>query len=118
MLAGSLESEEVMVGFIDSSLVADRLTYHVLSFYDLSPSVIQQQKLRREESVRGLYCAHSLTATTSFEHVSPDGATVGVLLDETETQVCMVDDLLIPWLQRTPREGTPTGCPPSVTSWC
>ncbi|KAK8373294.1 hypothetical protein O3P69_008776, partial [Scylla paramamosain] len=94
--------------------------YHVLSFYDLSPSVIQQQKLRRAESVRGLYCAHSLTAATSFEYeyVSPDGATVGVLLDETEAQVCMVDDLLIPWLQRTPREGTPTGCPPSVTSWC
>lgn len=43
--------------------------------------------------VRELRAALSLPAAASFKHVSPAGAAVGVPLDETEAQVCMVDDL-------------------------
>ncbi|KAG0724989.1 Bifunctional purine biosynthesis protein PURH [Chionoecetes opilio] len=43
--------------------------------------------------VRELRAALSLPAAASFKHVSPAGAAVGVPLDDTEAQVCMVDDL-------------------------
>lgn len=43
--------------------------------------------------VRELRAALSLPAAASFKHVSPAGAAVGEPLDETEAQVCMVDDL-------------------------
>ncbi|KAL1748168.1 cytidine deaminase-like protein [Schizophyllum fasciatum] len=39
--------------------------------------------------------ALSLPAAASFKHVSPAGAAVGIPLDETERQVCGVDDLSV-----------------------
>ncbi|XP_072397998.1 bifunctional purine biosynthesis protein ATIC [Diabrotica undecimpunctata] len=43
--------------------------------------------------VKELKAAIGLPAATSFKHVSPAGAAVGVPLDETQAKVCMVDDL-------------------------
>ncbi|XP_051982340.1 bifunctional purine biosynthesis protein PURH [Xyrauchen texanus] len=44
--------------------------------------------------VRELKTALGLPAATSFKHVSPAGAAVGVPLSEEEAKVCMVNDLL------------------------
>ncbi|XP_055062129.2 bifunctional purine biosynthesis protein ATIC [Misgurnus anguillicaudatus] len=44
--------------------------------------------------VRELKKALGLPAATSFKHVSPAGAAVGVPLSEEEAKVCMVNDLL------------------------
>ncbi|XP_072512975.1 bifunctional purine biosynthesis protein ATIC [Salminus brasiliensis] len=44
--------------------------------------------------VRELKSALGLPAATSFKHVSPAGAAVGVALSEEEAKVCMVHDLL------------------------
>ncbi|KAK1166214.1 bifunctional purine biosynthesis protein PURH-like [Acipenser oxyrinchus oxyrinchus] len=43
--------------------------------------------------VRDLKKALGLPAATSFKHVSPAGAAVGVLLSEEEAKVCMVHDM-------------------------
>lgn len=43
--------------------------------------------------VKELRNALDLPAATSFKHVSPAGAAVGVALDEKEAKLCMVDDL-------------------------
>lgn len=44
--------------------------------------------------VRELQDALGLPAATSFKHVSPAGAAVGVPLSEEEAKVCMVNDML------------------------
>ncbi|XP_018328560.1 bifunctional purine biosynthesis protein PURH [Agrilus planipennis] len=44
--------------------------------------------------VKELKGALGLPAATSFKHVSPAGAAVGIPLDATEAKVCMVDDIL------------------------
>ncbi|XP_041699296.1 bifunctional purine biosynthesis protein PURH [Coregonus clupeaformis] len=44
--------------------------------------------------VRELKSALGMPAATSFKHVSPAGAAVGVPLSEEEAKVCMVNDLL------------------------
>ncbi|XP_042572934.1 bifunctional purine biosynthesis protein ATIC [Cyprinus carpio] len=44
--------------------------------------------------VRELKKALGLPAATSFKHVSPAGAAVGVALSEDEAKVCMVNDML------------------------
>ncbi|XP_043096492.1 bifunctional purine biosynthesis protein PURH [Puntigrus tetrazona] len=44
--------------------------------------------------VRELKKALGLPAATSFKHVSPAGAAVGVPLSENEAKVCMVNDML------------------------
>ncbi|KAL4635799.1 bifunctional purine biosynthesis protein PURH [Arapaima gigas] len=44
--------------------------------------------------VKELKLALGLPAATSFKHVSPAGAAVGVLLSDEEAAVCMVKDLL------------------------
>lgn len=44
--------------------------------------------------VRELKKALGLPAATSFKHVSPAGAAVGVTLSEDEAKVCMVNDML------------------------
>jgi phosphoribosylaminoimidazolecarboxamide formyltransferase/IMP cyclohydrolase len=43
--------------------------------------------------VKELKAATGLASATSFKHVSPAGAAVGVPLDETTAKVCFVDDL-------------------------
>jgi len=43
--------------------------------------------------VRELKQVLGLPAATSFKHVSPAGAAVGVALTDTESRLCMVDDL-------------------------
>ncbi|KAG5883480.1 hypothetical protein JTB14_038354 [Gonioctena quinquepunctata] len=43
--------------------------------------------------VKELKTAIGLPAATSFKHVSPAGAAVGVPLDENQVKLCMVDDL-------------------------
>ncbi|PVD36112.1 hypothetical protein C0Q70_03085 [Pomacea canaliculata] len=43
--------------------------------------------------VRDLKRATGLPAATSFKHVSPAGAAIGVPLSKEEAQLCMVDDL-------------------------
>ncbi|XP_026830664.1 bifunctional purine biosynthesis protein PURH-like [Ooceraea biroi] len=43
--------------------------------------------------VKELKSALSLPAATSFKHVSPAGAAVGVPLDSTQAKLCQVDDL-------------------------
>jgi len=43
--------------------------------------------------VKELKTALGLPAATSFKHVSPAGAAVGVPLDHTQAKLCMVDDL-------------------------
>lgn len=44
--------------------------------------------------VKELKAALNLPAATSFKHVSPAGAAVGVPLDPTQAKLCQVDDLL------------------------
>ncbi|KAL3279817.1 hypothetical protein HHI36_017324 [Cryptolaemus montrouzieri] len=44
--------------------------------------------------VKELKAALGLPAATSFKHVSPAGAAVGVPLTDIEAKVCMVDDIL------------------------
>ncbi|XP_057668488.1 bifunctional purine biosynthesis protein ATIC [Diorhabda carinulata] len=44
--------------------------------------------------VKELKASLGLPAATSFKHVSPAGAAVGVPLDQSQAKVCMVDDLL------------------------
>ncbi|KAM6979890.1 bifunctional purine biosynthesis protein ATIC [Aplochiton taeniatus] len=44
--------------------------------------------------VRELKTALGMPAATSFKHVSPAGAAVGVSLSEEEAKVCMVNDML------------------------
>ena len=43
--------------------------------------------------VKELKLALNMPAATSFKHVSPAGAAVGVPLDEAQARLCMVDDL-------------------------
>ena len=43
--------------------------------------------------VRELKMVLGLPAATSFKHVSPAGAAVGVPLSDDEAKLCMVDDL-------------------------
>ena len=43
--------------------------------------------------VRELKLVLGLPAATSFKHVSPAGAAVGVALTDSEARLCMVDDL-------------------------
>jgi phosphoribosylaminoimidazolecarboxamide formyltransferase/IMP cyclohydrolase len=45
--------------------------------------------------VKELKAAIGLPAATSFKHVSPAGAAVGVALDDVEKKVCMVEDLTL-----------------------
>ena len=44
--------------------------------------------------VRELEAALNLPAATSFKHVSPAGAAIGVPLDAQQAKLCQVDDLL------------------------
>lgn len=44
--------------------------------------------------VKELKTALKLPAATSFKHVSPAGAAVGVSLDEVQAKLCQVDDLI------------------------
>ncbi|XP_014475885.1 PREDICTED: bifunctional purine biosynthesis protein PURH [Dinoponera quadriceps] len=44
--------------------------------------------------VRELKSSLNLPAATSFKHVSPAGAAVGIPLDRTQAKLCQVDDLL------------------------
>lgn len=44
--------------------------------------------------VKELKKALNLPAATSFKHVSPAGAAVGIPLSEVEAKLCQVDDLL------------------------
>ncbi|CAH1180280.1 unnamed protein product [Phaedon cochleariae] len=44
--------------------------------------------------VKELKIASGLPAATSFKHVSPAGAAIGVPLDQNEAKLCMVHDLL------------------------
>lgn len=46
--------------------------------------------------VKELKIALKLPAATSFKHVSPAGAAVGIALTDTERKLCMVDDLGVP----------------------
>lgn len=43
--------------------------------------------------VKELNCALGLPAATSFKHVSPAGAAIGLPLSENEAKLCMVDDV-------------------------
>ena len=43
--------------------------------------------------VRELKVVLGLPAATSFKHVSPAGAAVGVAMSDSDAQLCMVDDL-------------------------
>ena len=43
--------------------------------------------------VRELKMVLGLPAATSFKHVSPAGAAVGVTLSDSDAKLCMVDDL-------------------------
>lgn len=44
--------------------------------------------------VKELEAALNLPAATSFKHVSPAGAAIGVPLDTIQAKLCQVDDLL------------------------
>lgn len=44
--------------------------------------------------VKELKTALNLPAATSFKHVSPAGAAVGVSLDDVQAKLCQVDDLI------------------------
>lgn len=44
--------------------------------------------------VKELKAALNLPAATSFKHVSPAGAAVGIPLDEVQAKLCQVDDLM------------------------
>lgn len=44
--------------------------------------------------VKELQAALNLPAATSFKHVSPAGAAIGVSLDAVQAKLCQVDDLL------------------------
>lgn len=44
--------------------------------------------------VKELKAALNLPAATSFKHVSPAGAAVGIPLDEVQAKLCQVDDLI------------------------
>ncbi len=57
--------------------------------------------------------ATGLPAATSFKHVSPAGAAVGLPLDETLAKIYWVEDLAsCPlWHVHMRERGEPTGCP-------
>lgn len=65
--------------------------------------------------VKELKEATGLPAATSFKHVSPAGAAVGLPLPETLAKIYWVDDLgeLSPWPAPMRGLAARTGCPPS-----
>ncbi|XP_063707254.1 bifunctional purine biosynthesis protein ATIC [Culicoides brevitarsis] len=66
-----------------------------LTVVNASPGFINLcDALNGWQLVRELKRALGLPAATSFKHVSPAGAAVGVPLTATEAKVCMVDDVL------------------------
>ncbi|XP_067298317.1 bifunctional purine biosynthesis protein PURH [Pseudorasbora parva] len=66
-----------------------------LSVLNGSPGFINLcDALNAWQLVRELKRALGLPAATSFKHVSPAGAAVGVPLSEDEAKVCMVNDML------------------------
>ncbi|XDV14506.1 hypothetical protein PO909_014748 [Leuciscus waleckii] len=66
-----------------------------LSVLNGSPGFINLcDTLNAWQLVRELKGALGLPAATSFKHVSPAGAAVGVPLSEDEAKVCMVNDML------------------------
>ena len=69
--------------------------------------------------VRELKKATGLPAATSFKHVSPAGAAVGLPMDDVLKKIYWVDDLgeLSPWPVHTPEPEERTVCPPSATSF-
>lgn len=50
--------------------------------------------LNAYQLVKELKAALNLPAATSFKHVSPAGAAVGIPLDATQAKLCQVDDLI------------------------
>ena len=66
--------------------------------------------------VRELKAATGLPAATSFKHVSPAGAAIGLPLDETLAKIYWVDDMgeLSPLACAYARARERTECPPSV----
>ncbi|CAH1100396.1 unnamed protein product [Psylliodes chrysocephalus] len=65
-----------------------------LSVVNGSPGFINLcDALNGWQLVKELKTALGLPAATSFKHVSPAGAAVGVPLDQNQAKVCMVDDL-------------------------
>ena len=67
--------------------------------------------------VRELKKATGLPAATSFKHVSPAGAAVGLPMDNVLKKIYWVDDLgeLSPWPVHTPGPEEQTVCLPSAT---
>ncbi|XP_048053975.1 bifunctional purine biosynthesis protein PURH [Megalobrama amblycephala] len=66
-----------------------------LSVLNGSPGFINLcDALNAWQLVRELKRALGLPAATSFKHVSPAGAAVGIPLSEDEAKVCMVNDML------------------------
>ncbi|ROI62489.1 Bifunctional purine biosynthesis protein PURH, partial [Anabarilius grahami] len=66
-----------------------------LSVLNGSPGFINLcDALNAWQLVRELKKALGLPAATSFKHVSPAGAAVGIPLSEDEAKVCMVNDML------------------------
>lgn len=68
--------------------------------------------------VRELKAATGLPAATSFKHVSPAGAAVGLPLTDVEKKIYWVDDMdmeFTPWLTLTREREAQTGCPLSAT---
>lgn len=71
----------------------DKLPFKVLNG---SPGYINLlDALNGWQLVKELKQALNLPAATSFKHVSPAGAAVGVELDEKQAKLCMVDDLML-----------------------
>lgn len=69
--------------------------------------------------VKELKEATGLPAATSFKHVSPTSAAVGLPLNKALKQACFVDDVPelddSPWPAPMPGRGAPTDCAPSAT---
>uniref|UniRef100_A0A8C5WQG6 5-aminoimidazole-4-carboxamide ribonucleotide formyltransferase/IMP cyclohydrolase n=1 Tax=Laticauda laticaudata TaxID=8630 RepID=A0A8C5WQG6_LATLA len=69
-------------------------SFHLFTVLNGSPGFINLcDALNAWQLVRELKQALGISAASSFKHVSPAGAAVGVPLSEEEAQVCMVHDL-------------------------
>lgn len=75
--------------------------------------------LNSYQLVKELKTATGLPCATSFKHVSPTSAAVGLPLPEELKKACFVEDVAawmkIPWLAPMPGPVAPTGCVPLGT---
>ena len=71
--------------------------------------------------MKELKAALGMPAVTSFKHVSPTSAAVGIPLSDDLKKACFVDDIEglddSPLACATPAPAAQTGCAPSATGW-